>query len=108
MHAALEQGVAKVEQDDCDIEAEEPAPARDQIILKAAIAAQVGRKQDRANEVDGDRIDDDEAVEPEGPLRPLGEAEFVPPPQHRIFEYISGPDEVHPVCAKPLRMLDDA
>ena len=53
--------------------------AREKILFVAGVVLQIGGKEQRAKEVEEDRVKDDEEVDCEGPLRYQRQAELPPP-----------------------------
>ena len=60
-------------------DSEKPIATREEILFVAGVVLQIGRKEQRAKEVEEDRVKDDEEVACEGPLRYQRQAELPPP-----------------------------
>jgi hypothetical protein len=76
---ALEAGIDDVCDERGGKEAEEPFAAGEEVLLVAGVVAEVGGKEQGAEKVIEDRVDDDEEIFLEGPLRDQRETELPPP-----------------------------
>src|SRR5258708_201922 len=60
-------------------DAEEPSSSREEVLFVAGVVLQVGWKEQRAEGIEEDRVQDNKEVDREGPLRHQREAELPPP-----------------------------
>ncbi len=93
---SLEDRIGKIEHEGQRQKAEEPFPPREEVVLIPAIFLDVVRKQQRAKQVEHDRVAEQRQVDFEGPLLDEGQPELPPPEMHQRDQHEHHPSEVDP------------
>ena len=91
---ALEAGVDDVGEGSGGEKAEEPFAPREKVILVAGVVFEVGREEQRAEEVEENGVEDDEEIAGEGPCLNHRQAELPPPEMNDPKQERCGPSEV--------------
>lgn len=76
-------------------------------LIQVSVFLQILRKEQRAEEEVHRRVDADEEVQAERPVRNLAETKFPPPERHHVHQRPGDPAEVHRPYLVALGMLDD-
>src|SRR6185312_1242443 len=108
MRHALQQRVHEIEDEGERQQPEEPLSARQEILFVTTIFVDVVGEQQRAQEIQEDRITDEEEIDLIGPVGDPLQPELPPPEMAERDQHEQHPAEMHPVHALALRMLHEA